>query len=98
MSSTAPELVIRADLRAGDEEVVRRIVASTGMFHLPEEDIAVELVAERRAKGDASGYHFLFLDRGGITKPAGIGTFAGGEAHSDSPMRISASNDCHRVS
>lgn len=55
----------RTELRPGDEEAVRSIVASTGFFHDEEIDIAVELVQERRAKGDASGYHFLFLEQGG---------------------------------
>ena len=53
---------LRHELRAGDEEAVRALVASTGFFSPAEIDIAVELVQERRAKGDASGYHFVFLD------------------------------------
>ena len=57
----------RTELRPGDEEAVRAIVASTGFFHDEEIDIAVELVQERRDKGDASGYHFLFLDQDGRT-------------------------------
>ncbi|MFO1076810.1 MAG: GNAT family N-acetyltransferase [Planctomycetota bacterium] len=57
----------RTELRPGDEEAVRAIVASTGFFNAEEIDIAVELVQERRAKGDASGYHFLFLDIDGRT-------------------------------
>lgn len=53
---------LRHELHAGDEEAVREIVESTGFFTPAEVDIAVELVQERRAKGDASGYHFVFLD------------------------------------
>lgn len=53
---------LRHELRVGDEESVRRLVASTGFFSADEVDIAVELVAERRARGDQSGYHFVFLD------------------------------------
>lgn len=58
---------LRATLAPGDEARVREIVASTGFFHAEEVAIAVELVEERRSKGDASGYHFLFLERDGIT-------------------------------
>ncbi len=53
---------LRHELRDGDEAAVRSIVASTGFFSPAEIDIAVELVQERRRKGDASGYHFVFLD------------------------------------
>lgn len=41
---------------------MRRITSATGFFHPAEIDVAVELVDERLAKGDASGYHFLLLD------------------------------------
>jgi len=57
-----PTYTIRRELRDGDEAVVKAIVTSTGFFTPEEIDIAVELVAERRSNGDASGYHFLFLD------------------------------------
>jgi len=60
--TTDQGFTLRHELRAGDEEVVRSIVASTGFFSPAEIDIAVELVQERRSKGDASGYHFVFLD------------------------------------
>jgi len=59
------DLQLRSELLPGDEDLVRELVASTGYFHHEEIDIAVELVAERRAKGDASGYHFLFVSQGG---------------------------------
>lgn len=65
--TTHPDHALRSALRAGDEDAVRAIVASTGFFSPAEQDIAVELVAERRAKGDASGYWFQFLDVGGET-------------------------------
>lgn len=61
MSAGAPHS-IRRELRIGDEAAVRAIVESTGFFSAAETDIAVELVEERRAKGLASGYHFVFLD------------------------------------
>jgi ribosomal protein S18 acetylase RimI-like enzyme len=58
-----PHGALRSRLLPDDEARVRSIVASTGFFSTEEEDIAVELVAERRAREDASGYHFLFLDQ-----------------------------------
>jgi GNAT superfamily N-acetyltransferase len=57
----------REDLRPGDEERVRAVVASSGFFSPAEEEIAVELVQEARARGAASGYLFLFLELGGRT-------------------------------
>lgn len=47
-----------------DRASVREVVESTGYFHAHEIDVAVELVDERLAKGLASGYRFLFADRG----------------------------------
>ncbi len=64
---TEKRIALREDLRESDREAVRRIVSSTGFFNAVEVDIAVELVDERLAKGDASGYHFIFAERGGRT-------------------------------
>jgi ribosomal protein S18 acetylase RimI-like enzyme len=61
MTAATPH-TLRFELRDGDEDVVRSIVESTDFFSPAEINIAVELVQERRAKGDASGYHFVFLD------------------------------------
>jgi GNAT superfamily N-acetyltransferase len=44
---------------------VRRIVESTGFFYPAECDVAVELVEERLAKGEASGYYFVFAELDG---------------------------------
>lgn len=55
-------ITLREEPRPSDAEAVRRIVASTGFFHDFEVDVAVELVAERLAKGVASEYYFLFAD------------------------------------
>jgi GNAT superfamily N-acetyltransferase len=63
--STPPAL--RYEAAPPDSLAVRRIVESTGFFRPDEVDVAVELVVERLAKGDASGYHFIFADRGGRT-------------------------------
>lgn len=48
-----------------DADVVRDIVASTGLFRPDEIGIAVELVEERLRVGPASGYHFIFAEREG---------------------------------
>ncbi len=48
--------------RADDPREIRRIVESSGYFSREEIEIAVELIDERIARGDASGYHFLFAD------------------------------------
>ena len=57
----------RFEVRPDDRETVRAIVASTGFFSPVEVEVAVELVEERLAKGPASGYHFVFAERGGRT-------------------------------
>ena len=46
---------------------IRDIAQSTEVFHPWEVDIAVELAEERLAKGEASGYSFLFADSNGST-------------------------------
>ena len=61
---TASELLPRLEVLSSDRERVRAMVRSTAFFSAQEEDVAVELVEERLAKGEASGYHFLFLDLG----------------------------------
>ncbi|MFN8709383.1 MAG: GNAT family N-acetyltransferase [Phycisphaerae bacterium] len=59
------QLSVRTEVTPNDCEAVRELVASTGFFHPPEVDVAVELVEERLAKGPASGYEFVFLESGG---------------------------------
>ena len=75
----------REHLLPEDEERVRAIVASSGFFSPAEQDIAVELVQEARARGEeASGYHFLFLEVGGETVSyACYGPIAGTESSFD---------------
>jgi ribosomal protein S18 acetylase RimI-like enzyme len=58
------QTVCRQELKSGDREEVGRIVRATGFFSEEEAGIAVELVDERLAKGEASGYHFLFAEKG----------------------------------
>lgn len=55
----------RFDVQPADAGAIRAIVAATGMFTDAECDIARELVEERLARGDASGYAFVIADRAG---------------------------------
>ncbi len=64
---SAPEITARDEPVPDDVPTVRAIVESTGFFHPPEVDVAVELVTERLNKGAASGYHFVFAMQGGQT-------------------------------
>ena len=54
-------LTLRYEVAEADIQRVREIVDSTGFFHPPEVDVAVELVEERLRRGDASGYFFAFV-------------------------------------
>jgi len=82
--SARPRYAWREELRPGDEELVRRIVRSTGFFTDEEVDIAVELVAERRSRGAPSGYDFVFAELDGATIGyACFGRIAGTESSFD---------------
>lgn len=76
---------LRTGVRPEDRIAVRRLVASTGFFSGPEEEIAVELVDDALAKGEGpSGYHFIFAEEGG--QPVGyvcFGPIAGTETSHD---------------
>jgi D-alanine-D-alanine ligase len=53
----------RSQITSADRDVVRRIVEATDFFRADEVDIAVELVDEALAKGEASsGYYFVFAE------------------------------------
>jgi len=52
----------RTRVLPGDPEAVRRLVESTGFFNAEEIVIAGELVQEHLAKGDASGYFYVFAE------------------------------------
>lgn len=58
-------LTLRYEVTEADMQRVREIVDSTGFFHHPEIDVAVELVEERLRRGDASGYFFAFVEDDG---------------------------------
>jgi ribosomal protein S18 acetylase RimI-like enzyme len=52
----------RTEARPEDRENVGRLVAKTGFFSAEEIYIAEELISERLAKGEDSGYFFLFAE------------------------------------
>jgi GNAT superfamily N-acetyltransferase len=64
--SNERHLTLRYDVVEADVIRVREIVDSTGFFHPPEVDVAVELVEERLRRGDASGYFFAFVELEGV--------------------------------
>lgn len=55
----------RDEVTAGDGQRVRRLVDITGFFHPQEVALAEELVNERLARGDDSGYHFIMAEHYG---------------------------------
>lgn len=61
------EYKIRMEVKPADVQLIREIVTSTNFFHDYEIDVAVELVQERLAKGQESGYNFLFVETSGRT-------------------------------
>jgi D-alanine-D-alanine ligase len=56
--------LFREEVRPEDRQAVGRLVRATGFFSEEEADIAEELVEERLARGNASGYFFLFAEEG----------------------------------
>jgi len=62
MSVMDLNITFRRDVRESDRTAVRKIVEATGYFSADETDVAVELVEERLTKGEASGYHFVFVE------------------------------------
>lgn len=54
--------LVRHDVRIEDRDAVARIVTATGFFRDDEIAVAVELIDERLAKGEPSGYHFVFAE------------------------------------
>jgi D-alanine-D-alanine ligase len=61
------EGTFRTAVRSEDAGAVREIVTSSGFFSPAEIEVAVELVNEHLARGEASGYLFVFADQGGET-------------------------------
>ena len=71
--SIAPAITFRGDARPSDSQAVRVIVASSEFFSPEEIDIAVELIDDRIANGEASHYRFVFADVAG--EPVGYACF-----------------------
>ncbi len=67
MDMTNSSLTLRYEVQPEDRDVVRQLVASTGVFSSVEIDVAVELVDERLKRGDASEYFFVFAEENGRT-------------------------------
>jgi D-alanine-D-alanine ligase len=65
-TKSALGITLRTTVMRGDADIVRDIAASTSLFRSDEIGIAVELVEERLRVGLASGYHFIFAEKGGI--------------------------------
>ncbi|MFZ1984893.1 MAG: GNAT family N-acetyltransferase, partial [Desulfatitalea sp.] len=61
----APALQWRYTLQPEDPEAIRHLVALTGFFNPEEIGVAEELVLERLAKGEASGYYFVMAEQEG---------------------------------
>jgi len=55
----------REQVAEADRQNVRRILESTGFFYPEEIEVGIELVEEHLVKGIASGYRFLFAEKGG---------------------------------
>lgn len=62
---STPAMQFRTEVRHDDIEIVRRIVTSTGFFYDFEIPVAVELVEDRLAYGEVSGYYFIFAEVNG---------------------------------
>jgi acetoin utilization deacetylase AcuC-like enzyme/ribosomal protein S18 acetylase RimI-like enzyme len=60
-----PDFQWRDGLKPEDPQAVRRLVALTGFFNAEEVGVAEELVLERLAKGEASGYYFVMAEQAG---------------------------------
>ncbi|MBP8644677.1 MAG: GNAT family N-acetyltransferase [Syntrophobacteraceae bacterium] len=63
-SELARSVTFRESVRPSDREWVLRIVGSSGFFSEQETAVAAELVEEAALRGKASGYSFLFAERG----------------------------------
>jgi len=62
---------MREAVTTTDVDGVRSLVTRTGFFRPDEIEIAVQLVADRLARGTATGYEFLFAESSGLAGPGG---------------------------
>ncbi len=62
MPDSLTSIQFRSQVNASDSVEVARLAKATGFFSPAEVEVAVELVQERRLKGETSGYHFLMAE------------------------------------
>jgi ribosomal protein S18 acetylase RimI-like enzyme len=60
-------LTFRTTPEKEDIQRIMDMVVSTKFFYDHEVEVAVELIAERLAKGISTGYHFVFAEVDGVT-------------------------------
>ena len=60
-------VTLRSVVQPSDSRAIRHIVDSSPFFNARERDIAVELLEERLARGETSGYYFIFADLRDVT-------------------------------
>jgi GNAT superfamily N-acetyltransferase len=58
-------LHVRRGLDPGDRPVIAALIRATGFFNAEEIEVALELVDDRLANGEASHYRFLVAEAGG---------------------------------
>jgi GNAT superfamily N-acetyltransferase len=63
MGGQPGDLRLRAELIPGDEDAVEEIVRSSELFSEAEIDLAIDLVSERRRRGESSAHRFLLAER-----------------------------------
>lgn len=71
MCSAATLVTVRRGLCVADRVPIEQLLVATGFFNQEELAVALELVDDRLAGGDASHYRFLVAEAGG--RPVGYG-------------------------
>jgi ribosomal protein S18 acetylase RimI-like enzyme len=57
-------VTVRRDFRPSDVDAIERLLTATGFFNAEELEVAMELVDDRLATGEASHYRFLVAEHG----------------------------------
>jgi ribosomal protein S18 acetylase RimI-like enzyme len=63
-NSLERQVTLRDTVVPRDRDIVQSIIERTGFFRPDEVAVAVELVDERLARGETSGYYFVFAEIG----------------------------------
>lgn len=87
-TSQDAKIEFRYEVRPGDGERIRHLVARTGFFNAEEIAVAQELVEERLLRGEASGYFFVLAEQDG--------DLAGYACHGPIPCTV-ASHDLYWI-